>query len=345
MNGQFEQARSTLTPLLADAAHHPAVVTEQARLFLAREDFAAAERLGRTERAAQKDSLLVARELALALERLGRPRDAAEVALQSWLASPLEAGWAQETVLRLAPADARGVREVVRRAVAARPGRPDLIRARAVLDWRAGDLAVGDRGPRARRAARPGTGPAPLGLRPAAVLHRRLPRLGRRGRGADRARRRRPLRRELAPHRGPARLGPAVRARGRGRGRARAEPGAAGRAHGALAGRLPRGDRARPARGRPHRRGARAAALGRRAARGGAPARPRGGARRPARRPARARAAAARRARRGHARVRVALRRGALLRRAERLRADPLPAHRRGPAGARSAARPSSAPT
>ena len=159
-NGQLEQARSTLTPLLAEAAHHPAVVTEQARLLLAREDFAAAERLGRTERGAQKDSVLMARELALALERLGRPREAAEVALESWLASPLEAQWAQETVLRLAPADVRGVREVVRRAVAARPGIPGLISARAVLDWRAGDLPSAIEA--LEHAERPGPGQAPL---------------------------------------------------------------------------------------------------------------------------------------------------------------------------------------
>lgn len=141
-NGQFEQARATLAPLLAELTHHPAVVTEQARLLLARQDFTGAERLGRTERATQRDSLMVARELALALERLGRPRDAAGVALESWLASPLDAVWAQETVIRLAPADARGVRELLRRTTAARPDRADLVRACALLDWRAGDLAA-----------------------------------------------------------------------------------------------------------------------------------------------------------------------------------------------------------
>ncbi len=140
-SGRLEQARTALAPLLAEVAHHPAVVTEQARLLLARQDFAGAERLGRIERAAQRDSLMVARELALALERLGRPRDAAGVALESWLASPLDADWAQETVIRLAPADARGVRELMRRAAQARPDRADLVRACAMLDWRGGDLA------------------------------------------------------------------------------------------------------------------------------------------------------------------------------------------------------------
>ena len=159
-NGQFDQARAALAPLLAEVAHHPAVVTEQARLLLARQDFAAAERLGRTERAVQRDSVMVARELALALERLGRPRDAAGVALETWLASPLDADWAQETVIRLAPADARGVRELVRRATAARPGRADQVRACAMLDWRAGDLAAALA--TLERAERPGPARAPL---------------------------------------------------------------------------------------------------------------------------------------------------------------------------------------
>jgi tetratricopeptide (TPR) repeat protein len=159
-NGRLDQARTALSPLLADAAHHPAVVTEQARQFLARRDFAGAERLGRAERSAQRDSLLVARELAFALERLGRPRDAAAVALESWLASPLDALWAEETVVRLAPADTRGVRELLRRAAEARPGRADLVRAGALLEWRAGDLAAALA--TLERAERSGPAPTPL---------------------------------------------------------------------------------------------------------------------------------------------------------------------------------------
>ena len=159
-NGQLERARAALAPLLAEIPHHPAVVTEQARWLLARQDFAGAERLGRAERAAQRDSLMVARELALALERLGRPRDAAGVALESWLASSLDAVWAQETVIRLAPADARGVRELMRRAAEARPGRADLVQACAMLDWRAGDLAAALS--TLERAERPGPARAPL---------------------------------------------------------------------------------------------------------------------------------------------------------------------------------------
>ena len=244
-NGQLEQARAALAPLLAEVTHHPAVVTEQARLLLARQDFAGAERLGRTERAAQRDSLMVARELALALERLGRPRDAAGVALESWLASPLDADWAQETVIRLAPADARGVRELLRRAAEARPGRADLVRAGAMLDWRAGDLAAALA--TLERAERPGTARAPLrwdfaqqltstgASRDSGAAVAALTALA--GDGA--------LRRDLAAHRGAARLDTAVRARRRGRGRARAGPGAPRRPHGALARRLPRGDRAR----------------------------------------------------------------------------------------------------
>jgi tetratricopeptide (TPR) repeat protein len=103
---------------------------------------------------------MMARELALALERLNRPRDAAGVALESWLASPLDADWAQETVLRLASADGRGVRELMRRASEARPDRTDLVRARALVDWRGGDLAAALA--TLQHAERAGTARAPL---------------------------------------------------------------------------------------------------------------------------------------------------------------------------------------
>jgi hypothetical protein len=36
-SGQLDQARAALAPLLAELVHHPAVVTEQARLLLARQ--------------------------------------------------------------------------------------------------------------------------------------------------------------------------------------------------------------------------------------------------------------------------------------------------------------------
>jgi tetratricopeptide (TPR) repeat protein len=102
----------------------------------------------------------VARELVLALERLGRPRDAAGIALEAWITSPFEREWTQAAVLRLAPADARGVRDLMKRAVESRPGRADLVTAKALLDWRVGDLtaALGTLGP----ADRPVAGRAPL---------------------------------------------------------------------------------------------------------------------------------------------------------------------------------------
>ncbi|HVP14283.1 MAG TPA: tetratricopeptide repeat protein [Terriglobales bacterium] len=161
MAGQFESARAVLAPVVAAAPHHPEVVTEEARLLLARQDFAGAERLARAERRTRRDSLVVARELGTALERLGRPRDAAEVALEAWLASPRQGDWATATILRLAPADVRGVRELLRRATASRPDRQDLAIAKAQIDWRAGDLesAMGT----LERAERPAAaGQAPL---------------------------------------------------------------------------------------------------------------------------------------------------------------------------------------
>jgi len=158
--GQLEPARAALAPLLAALPHHPAVVTEAARLLLAKQDFAGVERLGRFERAARRDSLVLARELSLALERLGRPREAAGVALEAWVAAPREEPWAAGTILRLAPADLRGVRELLRRAVDMRPGREDLVLAKARLDWRGGDLesALAT----LERAERPGGQRAPL---------------------------------------------------------------------------------------------------------------------------------------------------------------------------------------
>jgi thioredoxin-like negative regulator of GroEL len=160
LNGQFEQAHAALAPLLAAKPHHPSVVTELTRLLLARKDYAGAERLGRAERSAQRDSLLVTRELSLALERLGRPRDAAAVTLESWLADPAGAEAAETAILRLAPADLHGVRELMRRAAQVRPEREDLALAAAMLDWHAGDLtaaleALG-------RAERPSPRTAPL---------------------------------------------------------------------------------------------------------------------------------------------------------------------------------------
>jgi tetratricopeptide (TPR) repeat protein len=137
--GRFRQAAAALAPLVAAAPHHPAVVTEQVRLRLAQDDLAGAQRLAREERAAQQDSLLAARELVFALERLERPLDAAGVVLEAWVASPTVADWAQGTLLRLAAADMRGVRERAHRAARARAGRADLALACALLDVRAGD--------------------------------------------------------------------------------------------------------------------------------------------------------------------------------------------------------------
>ncbi len=140
LGGRLDEARAALETLMSEVPHHPGPVTEMARLLLARQDFAGVERLGRAERSASHDSLLVGRELALALQRLGRPREAAGVALEAWVVSPAEEAWAQSTITRLAPTDIRGVRELMRRAVEARPERSDLALGAATLDWKAGDL-------------------------------------------------------------------------------------------------------------------------------------------------------------------------------------------------------------
>jgi tetratricopeptide (TPR) repeat protein len=137
---ELPQAAATLAPLLAAAPHHPEVVTEAVRLRLEQGDFAGALRLGQEERTAQRDSLLVARELMYAAERLGRPAEAAGVVLEAWAASSTVTDWAQGALLRLAAAAPGEARERMRRVARARPGRPDLALAAALLDARAGDL-------------------------------------------------------------------------------------------------------------------------------------------------------------------------------------------------------------
>ena len=155
--GLLDKARATLLGLLADRPHQPLVLTELASVYLAKGDFAAVERLSRAERQAQKDSLLLGRELEIALERQHHPREAAQVALEVWLAAPSEAVWANIAVVRLLPLDPRGVREAVRRVAERTPERPDLARGLALLEWRFGDMPAALK---ALAAERPGTGPS-----------------------------------------------------------------------------------------------------------------------------------------------------------------------------------------
>ena len=137
--GALDRARQTLAPLLAQAPHHPLVLGELAHLHAAALNWTAIERLAKSERAAQHDSLLLGRELSLALERLGRPREAAQVAIECWIVRATEAEWALGTAARLAPLDARNVREALRRAAAAYPNRVDIQRGCARLEWAMGD--------------------------------------------------------------------------------------------------------------------------------------------------------------------------------------------------------------
>ena len=139
MGGQLEPARRLLLQMLAATPHHPQILSELAEVDLARSDWNAVEKLAKQERAPHRDSLLLAGPLATALERQGHPREAAQVAVEAWAASP-ESRWAPEAIDRLAPADA-GVREALRSALPKRPERTDMALALAHLDWRAGDDA------------------------------------------------------------------------------------------------------------------------------------------------------------------------------------------------------------
>jgi tetratricopeptide (TPR) repeat protein len=135
----FDRAMQTLTEVRATAPRHPLILTELARLLLARDENAAVERLGRSERWTQKDSLLLGRELTVAYERLGRARRAAKVVIEVWVAAPDQHRWAHQTLLRLHPLDASGITRVLRRAFEPRPERVDMARTLAQLEWRAHD--------------------------------------------------------------------------------------------------------------------------------------------------------------------------------------------------------------
>ena len=140
VNGLHERARDALVALDHELPHHPLVLTELGQVYLDLENWPAVEKLGRTERAATRDSLVLGRELSTALERLERPRDAAQIALEMWVVSPNEADWASATVLRLAPTEPRAVRDAMRKVAERFPDRPDLQRGLARLEWQNGAL-------------------------------------------------------------------------------------------------------------------------------------------------------------------------------------------------------------
>lgn len=137
--GRLDAARETLLALLAESPHQPIVLTELARVYMARQQWGQIERLAVAERAATRDSVLLGRELALAYERQSQPRKAAQVAVEVWTAAPVEADWAEATLTRLEDQTAGTAREPLRRAAEARPGRTDLGVAAARIEWKRGD--------------------------------------------------------------------------------------------------------------------------------------------------------------------------------------------------------------
>lgn len=138
--GRVVAARDSLTPLIGELPHHALVLTEWCRTLLMLEQYAAVERLARSERALQADSVLLARTLAEAQDRIGHPTESALTVVQAWAASPLMGGWADAELRRQLTIDLARVREAMRRALAHDPARGDLAAALARLDWRANDL-------------------------------------------------------------------------------------------------------------------------------------------------------------------------------------------------------------
>ena len=141
-SGKLDAAREALQALLAEAPHHPVVLGELARIALARQQWPALERLARAERAATRDSVLLGRELAMALERQDHVREAAQVVMEVWVASPFDADWAEATVVHLDEMDGKLAIEPLRKATARLPQRLDLARAQARLEWKHGDGAA-----------------------------------------------------------------------------------------------------------------------------------------------------------------------------------------------------------
>lgn len=137
--GRSKEARRVLEDLRREAPGHALVLTEFGQLLLADGDFSGLERLARTERQAQQDSLLLGHELTLAYERLGQLGRAAEVASEMWIVAPAEGDWSSVTLTRLFPADPDAVTRAVRAAYRARPDRTDIARELARLEWQRGD--------------------------------------------------------------------------------------------------------------------------------------------------------------------------------------------------------------
>lgn len=140
--GRLDAAKEVLTSLLAESPHQPIVLAELARVHMERQQWGHIERLATAERAATRDSVLLGRELALAYERQSQPRKAAQVAVEVWIAAPVEAEWAEATIQRLEDVEPRAGREPLRRAAEARPARADLAAGAARLEWRRGDTVM-----------------------------------------------------------------------------------------------------------------------------------------------------------------------------------------------------------
>lgn len=137
--GRLDAAKDTLNRALARAPHHPEVLIEMASVLQARGAWRQLEQLARSERSAARDSLLLGEDLTLACQRLGKPREAAQTALEAWVASPIYGMWARTKLDSLVTADPKGVREVTQRVAASFPMRTDLVRGAAAVTWSSGD--------------------------------------------------------------------------------------------------------------------------------------------------------------------------------------------------------------
>jgi tetratricopeptide (TPR) repeat protein len=139
--GRLDAARDTLNAALARAPHHPEILLEIADVLQARSAWKALEQFARSERATAHDSLLLANDLVLACERLGKPKEAAQAALEAWIASPASGIWAKTKLDSLGVGDPKGIREAALRVASAFPLRTDMVRGAAGIAWSTGDPA------------------------------------------------------------------------------------------------------------------------------------------------------------------------------------------------------------
>jgi tetratricopeptide (TPR) repeat protein len=139
--GALGPARTILEDLLRANPHHPSIVIELVETHFRAQEWAALERMCRSERTWLRDSIFLAQPLVQSLVNQARYRDAAQAAVEAVVASPTAAPWVSVELRNLALANPAGVsltRDGLRAAWVKNPHRVDLLRLVAQLEYLAG---------------------------------------------------------------------------------------------------------------------------------------------------------------------------------------------------------------